>query len=206
MWKVMQKSDKETRVNRVGIIGAVNSPLGFYVLALLIVEAFLVAVVAACGFQREDRLFVIEVGAALFALVVVIVTALVWSRPAHIVFDKTSILMDRGKIATPGEFTVSASSETVRIEDRGKRTNQTARRGSAASETPTAGTILRKFWKPDGKITNKRNEARLRKWMNTNRLSDISITAFISAEFFAQLRSKAIRDLDIASGEEYEKN
>ena len=85
-------------------------------------------------------------------------------------------------------------------------TSQEELKASTASETEVTGNIVRKFWKPDGKTSDKRNEARLRKWMSTNGLSDLSTTTFISREVFAQLRSKAIRDLGIASGERnYEK-
>jgi|SRR5882724_184732 len=173
----MPKSDKQTRVNWVRIIEAVASPLGLYVLVLLIIGSFLDFSLPAYRLPQEDMLFLIKAGIGVIVLVVCAVTVLTWSRPAHLIFDKASILIDRGNMPVQEEFRASTAADAT-------------------------GKIVRKFWKPDSKTTNKRNEARLEKWMKANGLSNVSITAFISAEYFTQLRIKAIRDLGIASGEE----
>ena len=175
----MPKNDAKTRADWVTIIQAVNSPIALYVFIFLIAESFLVGVAVACGFHREDGIFVIKVGAVLFALELVLVTSLVWSRPAHLMFDKESILTAQARMPSQEELT---SSTTAR---------------AAATRM-----MLWKFWKPDGKTANKRNKTRLEKWMKANRLSDASITTFITLEYFAELRAQAIRDLSIGPGEE----
>lgn len=169
----MAKLDKQTFGSRVQIIEAITAPLGFYVLGLLIVEGFFTVITIASGFQREDRLFVIKLGAALFIAVFLVVSLLVWYKPANLMFDKGSILIDRGKVRNEEDPRLTAA---------------------ATSE------ILRKFWKPDGK-PNKQNVTRLAKWRKDNHIFSISLTAFITTESFVEFRRKAIRDLDIGSGE-----
>lgn len=174
----MPKSAKATAAGRVRIIEGITAPLGFYVLGLLIVEGFFVLITSTCGFRQEDRRFVLELGAALFTIVVLVVTLLVWFKPAHLMFDKESILADRGRLLNRPEL-----------------------RPSTANDAATSRESLRRFWKPDGKTPNKRNKTRLEKWMKGNHLSGISLTTFITTDFFGELRRKAIEDLVINSGE-----
>ena len=49
----MPKSEKNTPVDRIGIIGSVSSPLSFYVLALLIIETFLGTALVAGGIEPD---------------------------------------------------------------------------------------------------------------------------------------------------------
>jgi tetratricopeptide (TPR) repeat protein len=76
------------------LIEAIVAPLGFYVLALLIVEAFIGTVMIS---RNLDERFVF-VGIGMFVLVVVVVTVLVWMKPGHLTFDKMAHLeMERIK-------------------------------------------------------------------------------------------------------------
>jgi hypothetical protein len=72
--------------------------LGFYVLALLIVESFLAAVLIFAEIPTSERMTGVWVGAVMFALVVALVTLLVWHKPDNLTFDKEAHLVDRGKI------------------------------------------------------------------------------------------------------------
>jgi hypothetical protein len=177
--KNMPKSYARTPADWKKIIEAVNTPIALYVFIFLIAESFLIGVSVVCGFHREDGIFVIKIGAGLFAYELALVTILVWFRHDHLVFDKESILTAQNRMPSQEEL---KSSTTAKAEATSK--------------------ILWKFWRPDGKTANKRNEARLEKWMKANRISDAPITTFIMIEYFARLRAKAIRDLGIGPGEE----
>lgn len=72
--------------------------MGFYVLALLIVESFLAAVLIFAEIPTSERMTGVWVGAVMFALVVALVTLLVWHKPDNLTFDKEAHLVDRGKI------------------------------------------------------------------------------------------------------------
>ena len=62
-----------------------------------------------------------------------------------------------------------------------------------------AGDIIRSFWKPDGNTINRENEAKLKEWMETNRIDSGagSITMFLRGEAFESLRIKAVKDLNL---------
>lgn len=83
---------------RVKLVEAINTPLGFFVLALLIVEAFLGTVLVGADLEPKDKMTCVQIGVGLFILVVLIVTAFVWNRPSNLTFDKDAHLLDRGKI------------------------------------------------------------------------------------------------------------
>lgn len=80
------------------MIEAVTSPLGFFVLALLIVESFLATVLLGGKVKAEDQMICVWLGVGMFVLVVVGVWLLVCFAPANLIFDKHSHLLDRGKI------------------------------------------------------------------------------------------------------------
>lgn len=86
------KEDSRTR-----IIDVITAPLGFYVLALLIVEAFLATVLVGASLENTDKITGMFWGIGLFILVVLIVSIFVWFRPEHLTFDKEAHLRDRGK-------------------------------------------------------------------------------------------------------------
>ncbi len=72
------------------IIKAVSAPLGFYVLALLIVEGFLSMAVFGADVDCYLRIIGMCLGAGLFSLVSVLVFRLVWHKPTNLVFDKAA--------------------------------------------------------------------------------------------------------------------
>ena len=80
------------------LIEAVTAPLGFFVLALLIVESFLAAALLGGGVVPDNQLTVIWMGVGLFILVTAIVAILVWMKPENLTFDKQAHL-DRSKAA-----------------------------------------------------------------------------------------------------------
>lgn len=79
------------------IIEAIDKPLGFYVLALLIVEGFLVLVLTLSGFGPQAQERGMWAGIGLFVLVVVVVTICVWKKPTHLVFTEWGSLVEMGK-------------------------------------------------------------------------------------------------------------
>ena len=74
------------------IVEAVAAPLGFFVLALLIAETFLVAVLLKGNFDTQGQFIVMGVGASMFFSVLLIVTWLVHSKPENLTFDKEAHL------------------------------------------------------------------------------------------------------------------
>jgi hypothetical protein len=82
---------------RTSILDTITAPLGFFVLALLIVETFLATVLVGAGLERSDKLAGMWAGIGMFVLVVVAVYTLVWFKPENLTFDKTAHLLDRGK-------------------------------------------------------------------------------------------------------------
>ncbi len=69
---------KTTASKRARVITAVNTPLGFFVLALLIVEAFLATVLVGAELDSNQKITGMWLGIILFALVTAAVFALVW--------------------------------------------------------------------------------------------------------------------------------
>ena len=86
------------------VIQAVSAPLGFFVLALLIVEAFLASVLIGGSLERADKMLCVWIGVALFGLVTMTVFILVWSKPENLTFDKEAHLA-RGNKAPFGSDT-----------------------------------------------------------------------------------------------------
>lgn len=80
------------------MIEAITSPLGFFVLALLIVEAFLATILLGAQLQPEQKMICVWLGVGMFLIVVVGVWLLVWARPVNLIFDKFAHLVDRGKV------------------------------------------------------------------------------------------------------------
>jgi len=90
------------RVNRIGVIEAITSPLGFYVLALLIVEYFL-GVLYVKNANGVLGIACLAIGTILFLTVVLIVTHLVIHYPTNLTFkgkdhiDSAKIRGSKGK-------------------------------------------------------------------------------------------------------------
>jgi hypothetical protein len=86
------KPESGFAIGREKIITGIGSPLGFFVLALLIVETFLGVAGALFGVSELVRIWLIAIGAILFLSVVVIVTFLVVKYPRNLVFTEHSHL------------------------------------------------------------------------------------------------------------------
>lgn len=80
---------------RTGLIRSITAPLGFFVLALLIVEAFLATVLVGADLAPELRTAALWAGISAFVLVVFMVFLLVWFKPINLIFDKEAHLMSR---------------------------------------------------------------------------------------------------------------
>jgi cbb3-type cytochrome oxidase subunit 1 len=91
---------KVQKTARERIIEAIDSPLGFYVLALLIVESFLGLVLGTTKLDADHQFSGMLWGIGLFVFVVLIVTILVWFRPLNLTFDRAAHL----KQARQGPF------------------------------------------------------------------------------------------------------
>jgi hypothetical protein len=81
--------------SRGRIIEAINAPLGFYVLALLIVEAFLGSVVIGGNLEQRDKMTGIWIGVVMFIVVILMVFILAWFKPENITFDREAHLRAR---------------------------------------------------------------------------------------------------------------
>ena len=92
-----RKSNSSQGPARAKLIEAINAPLGFFVLALLIVEAFLATVLVGASLAPEQKFNCVLIGVGLFIFVVTIVALFVWFKPMHLTFDRDAHLMDRGK-------------------------------------------------------------------------------------------------------------
>ena len=158
---------KEDIPARLRLIEAITTPLGFFVLALLIVETFLATVLVGGNLQLELKVVGMWAGLSMFVLVVIAVFVLVWSKPSHITFDKDAHLIERGKITAP----YSGGADTANV--------------------------LRAFWKPDGETANRENAEKLTSWMEANGLGEVFVAGLLNASIFREARSAAIRQLNI---------
>ena len=71
----------------VKLVEVTRAPLGFFVLALLIVETFLGTVLVGSNLPAENKVALAYMGVCIFVLVVSVVTALVWMKPENLTFD-----------------------------------------------------------------------------------------------------------------------
>ncbi len=87
----------QSRSGWVRIIEAIDKPLGFFVLALLIVEGFLVLVLTLSGLEPKMQERGMWAGVGLFIFVLCIVTICVWKKPTHLTFSERGSLVEMGK-------------------------------------------------------------------------------------------------------------
>ncbi|MBC2601200.1 hypothetical protein [Puniceicoccus vermicola] len=80
--------------SRRPIIRAIHAPLGFYVLALLIVEVFLASVLMAVDLPADLKATTLYAGIGLFVLVLLVVSVLVWKKPENLIYDKEAYLQE----------------------------------------------------------------------------------------------------------------
>lgn len=78
--------------NQASLIKAITSPLGFFVLSLLIVEMFLSTILIFSNLDIQSKYHGMWLGVGLFVLIVVIVFVLVWFKPTHLTFGEKSHL------------------------------------------------------------------------------------------------------------------
>lgn len=83
---------------RQGIIESINTPLGFFVLALLIVESFLALVLYTSGLTEEHKFYGLLAGVALFLIVFGAVIIIVWCKPWSLVYDKEAQRQERAEL------------------------------------------------------------------------------------------------------------
>lgn len=88
---------KQTGSGWVRIIEAIDKPLGFFVLALLIVEGFLVLVLTLSTLEPKMQERGMWAGVGLFVFIVLIVTVCVWKKPTHLTFSEKGSLVEMGK-------------------------------------------------------------------------------------------------------------
>lgn len=80
------------------LVEAVTAPLGFFVVALLIVESLLAAALVGGGLDASNQLIALWMGVGMFVLVILVVAILVWNKPENLTFDKQAHL-DRSRAA-----------------------------------------------------------------------------------------------------------
>ena len=78
------------------IIEAIDKPLGFFVLALLIVETFLAAIAGISKFTTPYDFYALLIGVGMFVYITLTVTLLVWFKAENLTFDKDAHLKRKG--------------------------------------------------------------------------------------------------------------
>lgn len=90
------------RANTSRVIEVIDRPLGFYVLALLIVETF-IGIVVGLGRESEGTLRLgLWLGVGMFVYITLSVSVLVWSKAHLLTFDRDAHLKDRRRQAPYG--------------------------------------------------------------------------------------------------------
>ena len=79
-------------------VDAIDKPLGFYALALLIVEGFLTILLIFSDLDTGAKTWGMGAIIGLFVLVVGVVSALVWFKPTNLTFTGFEALVSMGKI------------------------------------------------------------------------------------------------------------
>jgi len=100
--------------SRSQILEAITAPLGFFVLALLVVEAFLATILVGAELTNDHKIIGMYLGVGLFVMVTFIVSLFVWFKPDHLTFDKEAHLRNKGKppFGTDTSFALSEESLT----------------------------------------------------------------------------------------------
>jgi len=88
--EVQANGVRSTMSQRSRLISAAHSPLGFFVLALLIVEAFLWGAGVWFGLSELFKIVALAVGVSLFLVVFITVVWLVVKHPKNLVFGEES--------------------------------------------------------------------------------------------------------------------
>lgn len=89
---------------RTSILSVIKSPLGFYVLALLIVESFLTIVLTVSNLTTDHKMTGLYMGVGLFVIVTFFVTLLVWHKPENITLDQDKLVELRKFMAQQDKY------------------------------------------------------------------------------------------------------
>lgn len=104
---MVDKNPREA-TSRASVLEAITTPLGFFSLALLIIEAFLAFVVVGGDLSTPLQATAIGAGICLFLLVSVLVFILVWFHPEYLTFDRDAHLQRRrGSSAVHSEHSLN---------------------------------------------------------------------------------------------------
>ena len=79
------------------LVEAIDKPLGFYVLALLIVEGLLTTLLIFSNVEPYAQVWGLWVVTGLFILVFATVSLFVWYKPTHLTFTGFEALVGMGK-------------------------------------------------------------------------------------------------------------
>lgn len=60
-----------------------------------------------------------------------------------------------------------------------------------------SGSLLRRFWKPDGMNINKANAEKLRTWLKENNIAGVALPFFFRAARFQDARVRAVKELGL---------
>lgn len=97
---------KMAKANRIQIIKLVNTPLSFFVLALLIIESFLGLIIVKADIGVEYKLPLIYAGLIIFLIEIFFVFYLIfcgkakdltYNRESHLAMDKINVTRDGGR-------------------------------------------------------------------------------------------------------------
>jgi len=92
----MAPSPEPKSKGRNRILEAIDRPLGFYVLALLIVETFLGFALNAAGAEAcKLRFWGMLLGVGMFVYITLTVTVIVWFKAHVLLYDRDAHLRDR---------------------------------------------------------------------------------------------------------------
>lgn len=97
----------------VRILEVVDKPLGFFVLALLIIESFLALVLSLSNLNEEHKFYGLLLGVGMFLFVVVVVSFIVAWKPQNLTYDRDAHLIDRGKATFGTDAKPVAAIETL---------------------------------------------------------------------------------------------
>lgn len=111
--------------NRADILAKANTPIAFYVLALLVVEGFIGLVVGVADFSPARKFTCLLIGVGLFLLTVVVVTIFAWQKPHILLYGEKSHLRERMGTPPP-EFGTDEKSVSEEEVDELESVEQTA--------------------------------------------------------------------------------
>ena len=79
---------KRPPADRSKVLGTIQTPPGFYVLALLIIESTLAIVLMAAGFEQYYKWYGFLFMIGVFAAVLLVVTVLTFINPRNLLYGK----------------------------------------------------------------------------------------------------------------------